>query len=42
MTEPNETEMRRALLAGLSGYLIWGISPLYFQRPCRTSAFSTH
>lgn len=31
MTEPNETEMRRALLAGLSGYLIWGISPLYFQ-----------
>jgi chloramphenicol-sensitive protein RarD len=31
MTEPSETEMRRALLAGLSGYLIWGISPLYFQ-----------
>jgi len=31
MTEPSQTEMRRALLAGLSGYLIWGISPLYFQ-----------
>ncbi|WP_339737483.1 EamA family transporter RarD [uncultured Maricaulis sp.] len=31
MTEPTQTEMRRALFAGLAGYLIWGVSPLYFQ-----------
>ncbi|WP_417495004.1 EamA family transporter RarD [Maricaulis sp.] len=31
MTEPTPTEMRRALFAGLAGYLIWGVSPLYFQ-----------
>tara|TARA_R110002072_G_scaffold96145_9_gene211569 strand:- start:350 stop:1267 length:918 start_codon:yes stop_codon:yes gene_type:complete len=31
MTEPTPTEMRRALFAGLTGYLIWGVSPLYFQ-----------
>ncbi len=29
-TDPS-TDMRRALAAGLSGYLIWGISPLFFQ-----------
>jgi len=31
MTEVSETEKRRALFAGLSAYLIWGVSPLYFQ-----------
>lgn len=31
MTEVQDKEMRRALMAGLAGYLIWGVSPLYFQ-----------
>jgi len=31
MNQPTPVEMRRALIAGLSGYLIWGVSPLYFQ-----------
>lgn len=31
MTEPTPIEIRRALLAGLSGYVIWGFAPLYFQ-----------
>lgn len=31
MTEPSQAEIRRAIFAGLSSYLIWGVSPLYFQ-----------
>ncbi|MEE2565581.1 EamA family transporter RarD [Hyphobacterium marinum] len=31
MTEVQDRDIRRALLAGLTGYLIWGVSPLYFQ-----------
>jgi len=31
MTEVQDKDIRRALLAGLAGYLIWGVSPLYFQ-----------
>lgn len=31
MTERTSPEIRRALFAGLTGYLIWGVSPLYFQ-----------
>lgn len=31
MTEQTTPEVRRALFAGLTGYLIWGVSPLYFQ-----------
>jgi len=31
MIEVSESEKRRALFAGLSAYLIWGVSPLYFQ-----------
>ena len=31
MAADDNTQMRRALIAGLSGYLIWGISPLFFQ-----------
>ena len=31
MSSDTSTDMRRALAAGLSGYLIWGISPLFFQ-----------
>lgn len=30
-TEIETRDMRRALAAGLTGYLIWGVSPLYFQ-----------
>ncbi len=31
MSQPSPIEVRRALFAGLTGYLIWGVSPLYFQ-----------
>jgi len=31
MSTETSTDMRRALAAGLSGYLIWGVSPLFFQ-----------
>lgn len=31
MSTDTTTDMRRALAAGMTGYLIWGISPLYFQ-----------
>lgn len=31
MSTDTSTDMRRALAAGLSGYLIWGLSPLFFQ-----------
>ncbi|WP_291843624.1 EamA family transporter RarD [Maricaulis sp.] len=31
MSTDTSNDMRRALAAGLSGYLIWGISPLFFQ-----------
>tara|TARA_R110002073_G_scaffold19336_26_gene70817 strand:- start:360 stop:1262 length:903 start_codon:yes stop_codon:yes gene_type:complete len=31
MTDVEDRDMRRALFAGLAGYLIWGVSPLYFQ-----------
>jgi len=31
MSTDASTDMRRALAAGLSGYLIWGMAPLFFQ-----------
>ncbi|WP_417487080.1 EamA family transporter RarD [Maricaulis sp.] len=31
MSTDTSTDMRRALAAGLSGYLIWGVAPLFFQ-----------
>lgn len=31
MSENTTPEVRSALFAGLTGYLIWGVSPLYFQ-----------
>ena len=31
MSTETSTDTRRALAAGLSGYLIWGISPFFFQ-----------
>jgi chloramphenicol-sensitive protein RarD len=31
MPSTETTDIRRALAAGLSGYLIWGVSPLFFQ-----------
>ncbi|WP_300545885.1 EamA family transporter RarD [Maricaulis sp.] len=31
MSSAETADMRRALAAGLSGYLIWGVAPLFFQ-----------
>ena len=31
MTDPISRATRNATLAGLSGYLLWGVAPLYFQ-----------
>ena len=31
MSDSVSADIRRATLAGLSGYVIWGLSPLFFQ-----------